>query len=99
MEPVPEKTEAPVEPTPTDEPVVEPTEEPAPLPTEPEMEVVTVTIDEAKPALLLIWDQSGNAWLVPGVALTGADWWWQTVITLVEGVIELPEPVSIKPID
>lgn len=99
VEPVPEKTEAPVEPTPTDEPVVEPTEEPAPLPTEPEMEVVTVTIDEAKPALLLIWDQSGNAWLVPGVALTGADWWWQTVITLVEGVIELPEPVSIMPID
>lgn len=105
-EPVPTEStelgeEPSVEPTeePTVEPTVEPTEEPMPLPSEPELPVQTVTIDSAKPALLMVWDQSGTVWLVPGVALTGADMWWQTVITLVEGVIELPEPMDVMPID
>jgi hypothetical protein len=44
-----------------------------------------------------VWDASGSAWLVPGVALTGADSWWQTVITLEEGAIQLPEPMLIEP--
>ena len=90
-----------VEPTeePGVEPTIEPTVEPMPLPSEPELEVQTVTIDSAKPALLMVWDQSGTVWLVPGVALTGVDMWWQTVITLVEGVIELPEPMDVMPID
>ena len=94
--PVPTETAVPV-PTETDTPVVEPTEAPIPLPTEPEMPVQTITIDESKTVLLLVWDANGNAWLVPGVALTGADSWWQTVITLVEGVIQLPEPMPIEP--
>lgn len=88
---------------PTEEPGVEPTEEPTvepmPLPSEPELPVQTVTIDSAQPALLMVWDQSGTVWLVPGVAMTGVDMWWQTVITLVEGVIELPEPMDVMPID
>jgi hypothetical protein len=95
-EPVPSETAEPV-PAETEAPVVEPTEAPIPLPTEPEMTVQTITIDEAKSALLLIWDANGSAWLVPGVAVTGADWWWQSVITLVEGVIQLPEPMPIEP--
>jgi hypothetical protein len=95
-EPVPSETTEPV-PAETDAPVVEPTEAPIPLPTEPEMPVQTITIDESKTVLLLVWDANGNAWLVPGVALTGADSWWQTVITLVEGVIQLPEPMPIEP--
>jgi hypothetical protein len=95
-EPVPTETAVPV-PTETDTPAVEPTEAPIPLPTEPEMPVQTITIDESKTVLLLVWDANGNAWLVPGVALTGADSWWQTVITLVEGVIQLPEPMPIEP--
>jgi len=49
--------------------------------------------------LLLVWDASGDAWLVPGVALTGADSWWQTVITLVDGVIELPPASEPIPVD
>lgn len=112
-EPAPGATEAPLEPQPTEsetpteepsgepttEPTEEPTVEPMPLPTEPEMPVQIITIDTAKPALLMVWDQSGTAWLVPGVALTGVDFWWQTVITLVEGVIELPEPIDVMPID
>lgn len=90
-----------VEPTeePGVDPTVEPTEEPLPLPSEPELPVQVVTIDSAQPALLMVWDQSGTVWLVPGVALTGVDMWWQTVITLVEGVIELPEPMDVMPID
>jgi hypothetical protein len=109
IEPAPSESEAPTEPgeeptvEPTEEPrvdpTVEPTVEPMPLPSEPEIPVQTVTIDSAKSALLMVWDQSGTVWLVPGVALTGADMWWQTVITLVEGVIELPEPMDVLPID
>jgi hypothetical protein len=100
-----ESTEPGEEPTsePTEEPTVEPTEEPTvepiPLPSEPELPVQTITIDSAQSALLMVWDQSGTVWLVPGVALTGVDMWWQTVITLVEGVIELPEPMDVMPID
>ncbi len=95
-EPVPSETTEPV-PAETEAPVVEPTEAPIPLPTEPEMPVQTITIDESQSVLLLIWDAAGNAWLVPGVALTGTDSWWQTVITLVEGIIQLPEPMPIEP--
>jgi hypothetical protein len=96
-EPVPAETTEPV-PAETDTPVVDPTETPIPLPTEGEIPVQTITIDESKSVLLLVWDASGRAWLVPGAALTGTDSWWQTVITLVEGVIELPEPMPIEPL-
>jgi hypothetical protein len=103
-EPVPSETTEPV-PTETDAPVVEPTETPIPLPTdiptlepsEPPLPVQTITIDESKSVLLLVWDANGNAWLVPGVALTGTDSWLQTVISLVEGVIQLPEPIEPMP--
>jgi hypothetical protein len=95
-EPVPSETTEPV-PTETDAPIIDPTETPIPLPTEEEIPVQTITIDESQPVLLLVWDASGSAWLVPGVALTGADSWWQTVITLEEGVIQLPEPMLIEP--
>lgn len=103
-EPVPSETTEPV-PSETDAPVVEPTETPIPLPTdiptlepsEPPLPVQTITIDESKSVLLLVWDANGNAWLVPGVALTGTDSWWQTVISLVEGVIQLPEPIEPMP--
>ncbi len=97
--PVVDPTDNPTDVDPTDIPTPEPTDIPTPEPTEPEMVVQTITIDEAEPALLLVWDASGGAWLVPGVALTGADSWWQTVITLVEGVIQLPEPIDPMPMD
>ncbi len=95
-EPVPSETTEPM-PTETEAPIIDPTETPIPLPTEEEIPVQTITIDESQPVLLLVWDASGSAWLVPGVALTGADSWWQTVITLEEGVIQLPEPMLIEP--
>jgi hypothetical protein len=92
-EPVPSETTEPV-PSETEAPVVEPTEAPIPLPTD------TPTLEPSEPplpVLLLVWDANGNAWLVPGVALTGTDSWWQTVISLVEGVIQLPEPIEPMP--
>ncbi len=105
-EPSSEPTQAPApvdtaepEPTDTAAPVVEPSDSPTAEPTEPEIPVKTITIDKAESALLLVWDASGDAWLVPGVALTGVDSWWQTVITLVDGVIELPPASEPIPID
>ena len=82
------------------EPVVEPTPDPTlvdpiPLPTEPE--TVTVTVDEATETLLLVWDADGNAWLVPGFAMPHPDGWYNSVISLIEGVITLPEPIAIEP--
>lgn len=74
----------PVEPT---DPIVDPTIEPAPL---PEPEAVTVTVDDAEATLLLMWDADGNAWLVPGYAMEHPDGFWNTIVSLVEGVIELP---------
>lgn len=89
-----EQPVAPTEPAqPTDEPIVdplvEPTTEPAPL---PEPQQVTVTVDSAEATLLLLWDADGNAWLVPGYALQHPDGFWNTIVSLVEGVIELPPP-------
>lgn len=101
VEPSPGEPTEPVEPTePGEEPVVEPTEpgevpivepttEPAPL---PEPETVTVTVDSAEATLLLLWDADGNAWLVPGYAMQHPDGFWNTIVSLVEGVIELPPP-------
>lgn len=78
----------PVEPT---DPFVDPTIEPEPL---PEPETVTVTVDEAEATLLLMWDADGNAWLVPGYAMQHPDGFWNTIVSLVEGVIELPAPIE-----
>ena len=70
------------------------------IPLEPE--VITVTVDSSEPTLLLVWDASGNAWLVPGYILRHGNesWDWSPVISVVEGVIEVPPPqlVTIMPV-
>lgn len=85
-------------------PEVPPTEVPLPLPEPPvleEPEIITVTVTAAEPTLLLVWDADGNAWLVPGYVMRHGedDWAWTTVISLMDGVLALPEPmpVSIMP--
>ncbi|RZS59362.1 hypothetical protein EV141_0585 [Microcella putealis] len=97
----------PTEPTEPSEPVEpsEPTEpqplpEPAPEPL-PEPELVTVTLDSADRTLLTMWDANGNAWLVPGFVYEMPDGWYSGVVSLIEGVIELPEPIDyeIMPMD
>jgi hypothetical protein len=89
------------------EPSVDPTVEPLPEPTLvdpmpeplPTPETVIVTVDEAHATLLLLWDSEGNAWLVPGYAMPHPDGWFSTVVSLIEGVITLPEPIAIEPMD
>ena len=110
----PPSEEIPGEETPGDE---IPGEEPIPLP-EPEPDVVDpvvpepefpeepetiiFTVSSAEEALLLVWDASGNAWLVPGYILRhGSEMWdWSPVISVVDGVIEVPEPqlIGIMPV-
>ena len=69
--------------------------EPEPLPEPlPEPETVTVTVEDAEATLLLLWDAEGNAWLVPGYAMQQPEGWWNAVVSLVEGVIALPEPID-----
>ncbi len=104
-EPTDPTTETPVDPTtpvePTEEPVdpsapIEPAPDETPLP-EPTPEVVEVTIDNATATLVLLWDVDGNAWLVPGYAMEMDEGWWNAVVSLVEGIIELPEPFVVEP--
>jgi hypothetical protein len=62
---------------------------------QPEPEVVTLTIQSAEKALLSIWDASGDVWLVPGLLLVNDQGWWSSVISVINGVIALPEPSPI----
>jgi hypothetical protein len=92
IEPNPTETE-PVEPQPIETLPVEPTPieiEPSPM----EPQVVTLTITKAESALLSIWDASGDVWLVPGWIMFNDEGWWSTVISLIEGVIALPDPYT-----
>ena len=79
------------------EPNPDPTVLPDPMPTPEEPKTVVVTVDETFSTLLLMWDSKGNAWLVPGLAVQNPEGWWVTVVSLVEGVIELPAPIEIEP--
>jgi hypothetical protein len=92
IEPNPTETE-PVEPQPIETLPVEPTPiEIEPNPIEPQ--VVTLTITKAESALLSIWDAAGDVWLVPGWIMFNDEGWWSTVISLIEGVIALPDPYA-----
>lgn len=62
-----------------------------------EPETVVVTINGSTKHLLQIWDKSGGAWLVPGYGLTGSNGSINFVVSLVEGVIELPEAIGMEP--
>ena len=65
-----------------------------------EPEVITLTIVSAESALVSIWDASGDVWLVPGLILVNDQGWFNSVISVVEGVIALPEPsiIQIEPL-
>ncbi|MBX3098747.1 MAG: hypothetical protein KF761_04135 [Salinibacterium sp.] len=86
----PDDTSAPVDPS-TDVPVDPSTNIPVDPAPEPTPEVVEVTVDNATPTLLLMWDVDGNAWLVPGYAMKTPEGWWNSVVSLIDGVIALPD--------
>jgi hypothetical protein len=60
-------------------------------------DVITLTVESAEQAPLLVWDASGTAWLVPGYIMRyGSEPWnASAVISLQDGVIELPEPIMM----
>jgi hypothetical protein len=60
----------------------------------PETQVLVVT--DARETLLTVWDGAGNAWLVPGFVMNPRDGWYVSTISLIEGVIELPEPIPVE---
>lgn len=94
-------TDAPAEPAPSEEPAPDgDTIDPGIVEPElPEPETVTVTLEKADATLLLMWDANGNAWLVPGFAYENTEQgFWTAVVSLVEGVITLPEPMEIEPL-
>ena len=50
---------------------------------------------EAESALLSVWDANGEVWLVPGFILVNDQGWFGAVISLIEGVLELPKETEI----
>jgi hypothetical protein len=61
----------------------------------PEPETVTLTIVSSEQVLLSVWDAAGDVWLVPGFILVNDHGWGNSVISLIEGVIALPEPSPV----
>ena len=59
---------------------------------QPVPETVTLTVVSSEQVLVSIWDAAGDVWLVPGLILVNDQGWWNAVISLIEGVIALPEP-------
>jgi hypothetical protein len=62
---------------------------------QPEPETLTLTILEAESALLSVWDANGEVWLVPGYILINDQGWFGAVISLIEGIIELPKDTGV----
>jgi hypothetical protein len=85
------------EPTAIPTPTGAPTAVPTPVPVQTGPPIIDVTIERAEPTLLLMNDSTGDEWLVPGYAMRVQDEWWNGVVSLVPGVIELPPVPSVTP--
>lgn len=67
-------------------------------PVEPvEPEIVDLRITKSQAVLVSVFDSQGNMWLVPGYLLFNDQGWFDSIVSLVEGVIQLPEPYGIMP--
>ena len=66
---------------------------------EPTPKVVTVTVNKSVATPMMIWDSAGKAWIVPGYLLIGDQGWLTPVFSLADGVVTLPEPVEIMPMN
>jgi hypothetical protein len=73
---------------PTDGPVATP--EPMPSP-----KIVNISIERAKSALMVVYAADGSIWFVPGFVFYDATGYVGNVLSVVEGVIKLPEPMAI----
>jgi hypothetical protein len=70
---------------------IDPMPEPMPTP-----ETLVLTILESESALLSVWDANGEVWLVPGWILINDQGWFGAVISVIEGVIELPKETDFN---
>ena len=70
--------------------IIEP--EPAPEYQEPVVQDLLVVKSEA--VMLSVFDAGGNFWFVPGHLLYNDQGWFDSIISLEEGIIELPEPFN-----
>ena len=76
-----------------------PDEESSDQPVEPvEPEIVDLTINRSEEVLVSVFDSAGNMWLVPGYLLFNDQGWFYSIVSLVEGVIQLPEPYDVMPL-
>ena len=68
-------------------------------PVEPiEPEIVDLTINRSEEVLVSVFDSAGNMWLVPGYLLFNDQGWFDSIVSLEEGVIQLPEPYDVMPL-
>lgn len=76
-----------------------PDEESSEQPVEPvEPEIVDLTINRSQEVLVSVFDSAGNMWLVPGYLLFNDQGWFDSIVSLEEGVIQLPEPYDVMPL-
>ncbi|MEY2737770.1 MAG: hypothetical protein RL683_888 [Actinomycetota bacterium] len=77
-------------PAPTSSPEPQPTSMPTAMPIEPP--TINVVCTSAKAVPVMVWDSKGNAWLVPGYTFKSKELGWEpAVVSLVDGIIELPK--------
>jgi hypothetical protein len=77
-----------------------PAEESQPVDPEPvEPTIVDLKINKSEEVLVSVYDTSGNMWLVPGYLLFNDQGWFDSIVSLVEGVIQLPDPYTVMPIE
>jgi hypothetical protein len=67
-----------------------PEENPAP-------KIVDLKINKSEAAMLGVWDAAGGFWLVPGHLLYNDQGWFDSIISLEDGVIELPKYEEVTP--
>jgi hypothetical protein len=68
--------------------------EPAPGLFYEEPEVMDLMVVRSEIATLSVFDAAGNFWFVPGYLLFNEQGWFDSIISLEEGIIQLPEPFN-----
>ena len=58
---------------------------------------VDLKISKSTAAMLGVWDAAGGFWLVPGHLLYNDQGWFDSIISLEDGVIELPKYEEVAP--
>jgi hypothetical protein len=70
-----------------------------PMPQESvEPQIIDLTINKSESVMLGVWDANGGFWLVPGYLLYNDQGWFDSIISVEEGVIELPKYDDVMPL-